>query len=72
MDDIDVAQRRQQEAIDHALAARPIPKAGRSHCEMMVCRQPISPERQRLGAVLCIECQRDAEHTARSCARAAI
>jgi RNA polymerase-binding transcription factor DksA len=72
MDSIDVAQRRQQEAIDQALAARRQPVAGRAHCANADCGEPISKVRQQMGAQLCIDCQRDREQRAQSCARGAV
>lgn len=73
MDIIDVAQRRQQEAIDHALAARQTQSVpGRTHCAKAACGEAIVPVRQQMGAQLCIDCQRDAEQEARSWARAAV
>lgn len=42
MDEIDVAQRLQQEEIDHALAARRTPVMGLAHCEQRDCCEPIS------------------------------
>ena len=72
MDVIDVAQRRQLEEIEQALAARPIAQQGRSHCKHKDCGEPISPQRQDLGAQLCIDCQRAAEHKAHTCARVAV
>ena len=71
MDVIDLAQRRQQEDIDHALAAR-VKAAGRTHCMRADCGAPISDLRREMGAVLCLDCQRSNEHRAQSCARRAI
>lgn len=64
MDIISEAQWRQQDAIDHALAARKPPRAGLTHCAVLTCREPITPLRQRLGAQLCIDCQQRAEREA--------
>ncbi|MBN8921609.1 MAG: hypothetical protein BGP10_15910 [Rhodanobacter sp. 68-29] len=72
MDTIDLAQQRQMDDIDHALASRRKVGAGRSHCEQPDCGEPISDARKALGAVLCIDCQRDAERSAQRCARTAI
>lgn len=72
MDVIDTAQRRQQEEIDYALAARPAPVAGRSTCANLDCNFPVSLVRQKMGAQLCIACQRDAEQEAQRCARGAV
>lgn len=72
MDVIDVAQRRQLEEIELALAARPSNKQGRKHCKNAECGEAIAPQRQQLGAQLCIDCQRAAERKAQPCARVAI
>lgn len=72
MDTIDVAQRRQQEEIDHALLARPALSAGRAHCANLDCGEPIAPVRQQMGATLCIDCQRAIEREAQQCARTAV
>lgn len=67
MDTIDVAQRRQQDDIDHALAARSPAGEGRPTCAE--CGEAISELRQQMGAVRCLECQRDCEREAQSWAR---
>lgn len=72
MDMIDVAQRRQMEDIEHALAGRQPTGQGRTHCIAEDCGAPIAPVRQAMGAQLCIDCQRDAERRAQSWARTAI
>lgn len=76
MDVIDVAQQRQQEEIDHALAAhraaRLVAQPLRSLCAAPTCNEPISPARQRMGAQLCIDCQRDAEHRQKSWPRGSV
>lgn len=72
MDVIDTSQRRQQEEIDHALAERKPPGEGRTHCANLDCGEPIVTLRQQMGAVLCIDCQRDAERETRQCARGAV
>lgn len=75
MDIIDIAQQRQQEEIDHALAAHHaahVTKPARARCAAVACDEPISPARQRMGAQLCLDCQRDAEHMAKSWARGAV
>jgi hypothetical protein len=72
MDVIDVAQRRQQEDIDHVLASRKPTGAGRTHCVNMDCCEPIVEFRQQMGATLCVDCQRDAEREAQQCARTAV
>lgn len=65
MDVIDVAQRRQQEEIDHTLANRRAPVAGLTHCEMLDCGEPISVMRQQMGARLCVDCATAKEREAR-------
>ncbi|EIL99129.1 hypothetical protein [Rhodanobacter thiooxydans] len=72
MDMIEVAQRRQQEEIEHALAARPMQATGRTHCANAECGEPIVQVRQQMGAQLCIDCQRAVERGAQSCARGAV
>ncbi|WEN13684.1 hypothetical protein PY254_10540 [Rhodanobacter sp. AS-Z3] len=72
MDVIDVAQRRQQEDIDHVLASRKPTGAGRTHCANLDCGEAIAPIRQQMGATLCIDCQRDAEQGTHACARTAV
>lgn len=59
MDTIDVAQQRQQDDIEHALAARRVQAAGREDCDE--CGAAISALRQQLGAQLCLDCQSRAE-----------
>lgn len=54
---IDVAQRRQLETIEHALANRPAARTGLAQCEAPGCGEPISPMRQAMGATRCVECQ---------------
>jgi hypothetical protein len=71
MDVIDMAQRRQMEDVALALAARPAVAVGRMHCANADCREPIAEVRQRMGAQLCIDCQRAAERSAQPCARGA-
>lgn len=61
MDIIDRAQALQQADIDHALANRRPPKRGLTHCENVDCGEPISEQRQQLGARMCIDCARDEE-----------
>lgn len=72
-DVIDVAQRRQQEEIDHALAARkPVTELPlRLCCVNPDCGEPISDVRQLMHAQLCLDCQRDAEQALKSCHRGA-
>ena len=50
----------------HAERPRPI---GLTSCEVADCREPIAPERTRLGARLCEECQQDEDLRARHFAR---
>ena len=45
-------------ALQRQLAQRPT-QPGLAAC--VDCEEPISPARQRLGAIRCIECQRDEE-----------
>lgn len=71
-DIIDLAQDQQQQDIAIALAARVPRTVGRSHCANPDCGEPIAPLRQQLGAVLCIDCQRDAERSAQACARGGV
>lgn len=60
---IDRAQELQLRAIEDALAARTAaPAAGRETCANLDCGEPISPQRQALGARLCLDCQRAEEH----------
>lgn len=56
MDVIDVAQQRQMEEIEHALASRRTLPLGLTHCERFDCREPIITARQLMGARLCIDC----------------
>lgn len=72
MDVIDVAQQRQLDDIDHALAARQPRRMGLTHCEVPECGEPISALRQHMGARLCIDCQQAWERGAQSCARRAV
>lgn len=65
MDVIDVAQRRQQEQIDQALANLPVPGVGAERCTRHDCDEPISATRQQLGARLCIDCANAQEQEAR-------
>lgn len=64
MDLADVAQRRQQEDIDHALQGRRPIGPGRAVCSKKECDEPISALRQNMGARLCIQCAQDAEQEA--------
>ena len=72
MDVIELAQQRQQEDVDHALQARAPAQPGRTHCANLDCGAPILPVRQRIGAQLCIDCQRASERRAQTCARGAV
>ena len=59
----DAMERVQQLAIDHAQDAlkrhadRP-QQLGRRACANLDCQEPITSQRQALGAQLCIDCQR--------------
>ena len=64
MDTIDLAQARQQDEVDHALAARRSPKPGTDFCVVDDCGEPISPARKAMGATRCVECQSDHEREA--------
>lgn len=47
------------DALDaHARRPRPL---GLAFCEDEACGEPVTPERQALGARLCLDCQRAAE-----------
>lgn len=72
-DVIDVAQRRQQEEIDHALESARLRagKTGRTTCANLACGEPIAPLRTAMGATFCLDCQQRAEREAQQCARAA-
>lgn len=72
MDMIDVAQRRQQEDIEHALEMRPRAKAGRVTCANLDCDEAILPIRTAMGAQLCIDCQGNAEHASQTWPRGAV
>ncbi len=48
-----------QNAIDHHVH-RPRPQ-GLTHCEDADCGEPISAQRQAMGARLCVECKRAEE-----------
>lgn len=64
MDTIDLAQARQQDDVDHALAARRPVKPGTDFCVMLDCGEPITAARKALGATRCVDCQVDAEREA--------
>lgn len=64
MDEIDLAQQRQADEIEHALAARR--PAGPGLAECRACGTAISALRTALGAQLCIECQTELEHLQRT------
>ena len=72
MDVIGLAQQRQQDEVEHALQARAPVQPGRTHCANLDCEAPILPVRQRMGAQLCIDCQRAIEQKAQPCARGAV
>lgn len=64
MDTIDLAQARQQEDIDHAIAARKVTRPGTDLCTTDDCGEPISPQRKAMGATRCVDCQADHEREA--------
>ena len=64
MDTIDLAQARQQDDIDHALAARKAAKPGTDVCTVEDCGEPISAARKAMGATRCVDCQADVEREA--------
>lgn len=64
MDLAGMAQRRQQEEIEHALQARKPVAQGLAVCSMLECDEPISALRQAMGARLCIECAKAQEQEA--------
>lgn len=47
-------------------SARPMVTVGRASCE---CGEPISVERQRLGALRCLDCQQQHERRSRKVRR---
>jgi len=62
-DAMDALQQFNDDRVADALSAhaqRPRP-AGRTHCANLDCREAIAPERQRLGAQLCLPCQKAEE-----------
>ena len=59
MDEIDVAQRRQQEEIDHALAARKPDIYDTEEC--LECGEPLPEVRIQHGFGLCVDCQETKE-----------
>ena len=67
MDVIDVAQRRQQEEIEHALRARRPTSRGLAVCEVDDCEKPITEQRQAMGARRCVPCATAAEQGAQRC-----
>jgi RNA polymerase-binding transcription factor DksA len=64
VDAIDLAQARQQDDIDHALAARKVSGPGADFCTMEDCGEPISEQRKAMGATRCVDCQADHEREA--------
>lgn len=65
MDTIDLAQARQLDDIEHALAARKRAKPGTDFCVVEDCGEAISTERKAMGATRCVDCQSDHEQEAR-------
>lgn len=64
-DVIDIANDRAERDLALRIAAVTQAKGpGRSECDD--CGEPISPLRQQLGAVRCIDCQQAAEHHQRT------
>lgn len=61
MDDVDIAQARQELEMSLTLAARKPPGEGRSHCIDPTCLKEISEVRRQLGAQRCVSCQEDYE-----------
>ncbi|GAB3755096.1 TraR/DksA C4-type zinc finger protein [Lysobacter olei] len=51
----DMTERHMVDALKHH-AERP-QRPGLTHCEMMDCGEPISAQRQQMGARLCVTCQ---------------
>ena len=64
MDSIDLAQARQQDDIEHALAARKTVAPGTDVCVAADCGEAISPARKAMGATRCLDCQADHERRA--------
>lgn len=64
MDSIDLAQARQQDEVDHALAARRKPAPGTDFCTVEDCGEPIAAARKAMGATRCVACQGRAEREA--------
>lgn len=50
---------------------RPAPRPGFTRCEITACREPIEPERTRLGARLCLDCAEEDRLRAAQYARGA-
>lgn len=72
-DDADRAQPESDAFIAEALrrhrAQREVRGPGRTRCKQHDCGEPISEARQRLGADLCEDCQRDVDIRAAQYAR---
>lgn len=66
MDDVDIAQARQELEMSLTLAARKPPGEGRSHCINPMCLMEISEVRRKLGAERCVDCQEDYEYLQRT------
>lgn len=64
VDTIDLAQARQQEDVEHALAARKPTQPGTDVCTVDDCDEPISLQRKAMGARRCVSCQEDHEREA--------
>lgn len=60
MDHVQALADQHAASVLQARASRPR-KAGRTHCEDEGCGEPISPERQAMGARMCVPCARAAE-----------
>ena len=67
MDDVDIAQARQELEMSLTLAARKPPVEGRGNCINPMCNARIHEVRRKLGAQRCVDCQEDYEHLQRTC-----
>ena len=65
MDDVDRANETAQAELDRLIARARPQREGRPDCQD--CGDPVSPLRQGLGAVRCLDCQEYAEALARGC-----
>lgn len=59
-DEADNAQAHTEAELAALLASRRPPPRGRATCA--TCEEPISEQRQQLGARLCVDCQSEVEH----------